>query len=135
MKVSQISFIKKQTGLFLDRYDVEEKLGEGSYGKVCRCINKVTQFERAVKFIKKKQIDDPKEIQRFQGEVNILEQMDHRNVVKLYEVYEDDTNFYLITDLLKGGELFDEIVKRQKFSELDAAEIMLQVFSAVNYLH
>lgn len=135
MKVSQISFIKKQTGQFLDRYEVKEKLGEGSYGKVCRCINKVTQFERAVKFIKKKQIDDPKEIQRFQGEVNILEQMDHRNVVKLYEVYEDDINFYLITDLLKGGELFDEIVKRQKFSELDAAEIMLQVFSAVNYLH
>jgi len=61
--------------------------------------------------------------------------MDHQNVVKLYEVYEDDVHFYLITDLLKGGELFDEIVKRSRFSEKDAAEIMLQVFSAINYLH
>jgi serine/threonine protein kinase len=50
--------------------------------------------------------------------------MDHQNIVKLYEVYEDEINFYLIMDLLKGGELFDEIVKRSKFSENDAAEIM-----------
>lgn len=61
--------------------------------------------------------------------------MDHQSIVKLYEVYEDEVNFYLIMDLLKGGELFDEIVKRSKFSENDAAEIMLQVFSGVNYLH
>ena len=88
-----------------------------------------------MKFIQKKSIDAPREVQRFQGEVNILEQMDHQNIVKLYEVYEDSVNFYLITDLLKGGELFDEIVKRQKFTEKDAAEIMLQVFSAINYLH
>jgi len=53
-KVSQISFIKKQNGKFDDLYEVQEKLGEGSYGKVCRCINKITGFERAVKFIKKK---------------------------------------------------------------------------------
>ena len=92
-------------------------------------------MERAVKIIKKKNIDDPKEVQRFQDEVNILEQMDHQNIVKLYEVYEDNVHFYLIMDLLKGGELFDEIVKRQKFSEKDAAEIMVQVFSAINYLH
>jgi len=102
---------------------------------VCRCINKISKFERAVKFIKKKSIDDPKEVQRFQGEVNILEQMDHQNIVKLYEVYEDNDHFYLIMDLLKGGELFDEIVKRQKFSEKDAALVMLQVLSAMNYLH
>jgi len=53
----------------------------------------------------------------------------------LYEVYEDEVHFYLIMDLLKGGELFDEIVKRSKFEEEDAAEIMLQVLSAMNYLH
>jgi serine/threonine protein kinase len=47
--------------------------------------------------------------------------MDHQNIVKLYEVFEDDVNFYLIMDLLRGGELFDEIVKRQKFGEEDAA--------------
>ena len=53
-KVSQISFVKKQNGLFFDNYEVKEQLGQGSFGKVCRCINKVSRFERAVKFIKKK---------------------------------------------------------------------------------
>ena len=133
--VSQICFVKKQSGKFTDNYEIKEQLGEGSYGKVCRCVSKISKLERAAKFIKKKSIDDPKGVQRFQGEVNILEQMDHQNIVKLYEVYEDDVNFYLIMDLLKGGELFDEIVKRSKFSENDAAEIMFQVFSSVNYLH
>lgn len=134
-KVNQISFIKKQLNSITDSYEIKEKLGEGSYGKVCRCINKISGFERAVKFIKKKDMDDPKDIQRFQGEVNVLEQMDHQNIVKLYEVYEDDVNFYLIMDLLKGGELFDEIVKRSKYSEQDAVQIMHSLLSAVNYLH
>ena len=61
--------------------------------------------------------------------------MDHQNIVKLYEVYEDSDHFYLIMDLLKGGELFDDIVKRQKFNEADARHVMLQVLSAINYLH
>lgn len=61
--------------------------------------------------------------------------MDHQNIVKLYEVYEDDESFYLVMDLLKGGELFDEIVKRAKFNEKDAAEVMIQILSAINYIH
>ena len=64
-----------------------------------------------------------------------MEVMDHDNIVKLYEVYECDVNFYLIMDLLKGGELFDEIVKRSRFNEHDAIDVMIQVFSSVNYLH
>ena len=50
-------------------------------------------------------------------------------------MYEDDVHFFLIMDLLKGGELFDEIVRRKKFTEKDAAEIMIQIFQSVNYLH
>jgi calcium-dependent protein kinase len=50
--------------------------------------------------------------------------MDHPNILKLYEVYQDDARFYVVTEFCKGGELFDEIVKRSYFSEKDAAEIM-----------
>ena len=61
--------------------------------------------------------------------------MDHPNILKLYEVYQDDARFYVVTELCEGGELFDEIIKRNHFSEKDAAEIMLQVLKAINYCH
>lgn len=61
--------------------------------------------------------------------------MDHQHIVKLYEVYDDADYFYLIMDLLQGGELFDEIVRRSKFEEREAGILMFQVFQAVNYLH
>jgi calcium-dependent protein kinase len=64
-----------------------------------------------------------------------MEQMDHQNIVKLYEVYEDDTNFYLIMDYLRGGELYNEIVRRSYFNEREGAIIMFQVFCAINYFH
>ena len=50
--------------------------------------------------------------------------MDHPNILKLFEVFQDESRYYVVTELCKGGELFDEIVKRQRFSEKDAAEIM-----------
>ena len=64
-KVSQINFIKKQKGNITNHYEIKNVLGEGSYGKVCRCVSKISNMERAVKYIKKKSIDDPKGIQRF----------------------------------------------------------------------
>ena len=61
--------------------------------------------------------------------------MDHFNIVKLYEVYEDDKNFYLIMDLIKGGELFELIVKRQRLSQIDSQNIVMQILMATNYMH
>ena len=73
-------------------------------------------------------------MQRFQGEVNILEAMDHQSIVKLYEVFESHDHFYLIMDLLPGGELFDEIVRRKGFSEADAASVIHQLLAGLCYL-
>ena len=50
--------------------------------------------------------------------------MDHPNILKLYEVFEDDARYYVVTEICSGGELFDEIIKRKRFTEKDAAEIM-----------
>ena len=61
--------------------------------------------------------------------------MDHPNVVKLFEAYQDKKRYYIITEMITGGELFDQITKRPYFSERDAAHIMKQVFSAIAYCH
>ena len=61
--------------------------------------------------------------------------MDHPNILKLNEVFQDDAKFYVVTELCLGGELFEQIVKRQSFSENDAAYIMEQILSSINYCH
>ena len=61
------------------------------------------------------------EMKSFQEEINVLKKLDHPNILKLYEIYEDSKRFYLITELCKGGELFDEIIETGKFTEKAAA--------------
>jgi len=60
----------------------------------------------------------------FKHEVTILKKLDHPNILKLYEVFEDDKRYYLVTELCKGGELFDEIVTKVQFTEKEAAAII-----------
>jgi calcium-dependent protein kinase len=64
-----------------------------------------------------------------------LRELDHPNILKMYEFFEDDKRYYIVTDICKGGELFDEILARGKFSEKDAAMLMKQVLSCINYCH
>lgn len=61
--------------------------------------------------------------------------MDHPNIVKIFEAYQDNKRYFIVTELLTGGELFDQIVKRPYYSERDAAIVMRQVFQAVAYCH
>lgn len=71
----------------------------------------------------------------FQDEINILSKLDHPNILKLYEVYDDEKRYYIVTELCKGGELFDEILKKGVFTEKEAANIIQQILLAVSYCH
>ena len=62
-------------------------------------------------------------MERFKQEIIILQKLDHPNVLKLYEYFEDDKNIYLVTELCRGGELFDKIIEEEFFSEREAARI------------
>src|SRR5689334_16993613 len=90
----------------------------GAYGKVQKCIHKITKEVRAVKIMDKKQMTDKEKV-RLKYEIDILKNLDHPNIVKLYEVFEDKTSIYLVTEICSGGELFDEIVARKQFGEKD----------------
>lgn len=67
---------------------------------------------------------DASEKERFFAEIEILKNLDHPNIVRLYEIFQDEKRFYLVTELCTGGELFEEITKRTSFSESDAANII-----------
>ena len=64
-----------------------------------------------------------KNMERFKQEITILQQLDHPNVLKLFEYFEDDKNVYLVTEICRGGELFDRIIENEFFSEKESAKI------------
>ena len=70
-----------------------------------------------------------------QKEINILKNLDHPNIIKVYEFFKTDKYIYIINELCTGGELFDKIVEVKFFSEVVACNIMRQLLSAVAYCH
>jgi calcium-dependent protein kinase len=84
--------------------------------------------------LRKSNMDEDEKKMLF-NEINILKNLDHPNIVKMYESFEDEKRYYIVTEICKGGELFDEIIARGKFTEKDAAVLMKQVLSCVNYCH
>ena len=102
---------------------------------------------RALKTIQKKDLPREDELKLF-SEMNLLRILDHPNIIKLIELFQDDKNYYLITEFefykfflfffpryCSGGELFERLKKLNQFSEDMAANIMKQILSAVSYLH
>lgn len=116
-------------------YKLVKKLGEGAFGKVDLVEHKVTGMIRAMKIIKKKNVlDDQTNEASVLNELNILKKIDHQNVVKIYEFYSDNKNFYLITEYCPGGDLY-EATKNENLSEFQVACIIYQVLLAINHIH
>ena len=72
---------------------------------------------------------------RLKYEIDILKNLVHPNIVRLYEVFEDKNSMFLVTELCDGQELFDEIISRQRFREIEAAIVTKQLLQAISYCH
>ena len=120
-----------------DNYKIINKLGKGSFGSVYIVKHKVTGEIRAMKIIKNTSIGDNDGVanKKFLKEIQVLRELEHPNIIKIFEYYIDNKYHYIITELLTGGELYEAILKFQKFNEKKAAYIMKQILSALNYLH
>ena len=117
------TIVGKTEGKIRDHYRIGKMLGQGAFGEVRLCLHKASQQQRAVKVLRKNLLD-PKEMEMLKNEIAILKDMDHPNIVNMYEYLEDEKRFYIVTEICKGGELFDEIINRAKFDEHDAAVVM-----------
>jgi len=127
-------FVGRQFGELDDHYKVGEIIGKGGYGKVYKCVHKETGDERAVKSIEKEQSNDSQNSSIY-DEIEYLKSFDHPNILRMYAFFEDDNFYYIVTDICEGGELFDEMYERGPFKESDAAELIHQILSCVNYCH
>ena len=106
LKNLALSLSKKHN--VMEDYDFDKELGSGAYGTVYLAHHKSSGSKRAIKVIRKNNVEDA---DAFQHEIKILMSMDHPNIIKLYDVYETDDFVYLITELCEGGELFFYITK------------------------
>jgi calcium-dependent protein kinase len=133
-RVTHQDFVKEKNWSITDDYTFESVIGKGGYGEVRKAVHKKSGFTRAVKVIAKTDTDKER-IEKIMNEVNILRSIDHANMMKIIEFYQDDTKLYIVSEYYDGGELFEKISHLKNFSEKQAAGIMQQILSAVNYLH
>lgn len=131
IKINKANFIAYKTGSITKDYNFGKNLGSGSFGTVRQAVHKQTGQTRAVKILKKNEQDEEKLFL----EVDILAKLSHPNIMQIYEFYDDQTNFYIISEFCPGGELFDTISEKGVFSESEAAHLMKQMLSAVCYSH
>ena len=119
-----------------ENYRIKKRLGKGSFGNVFKVEHKFTKEIRAMKIIKNPLSYNRNPLdKKLMKEISVLKELEHPNIIKIFEYYIDEHNLYIVTELVSGGELYDTIVKFQKFNEKKAAYIMFQILSALNYLH
>ncbi len=117
-----------------DDYVIGKELGRGRFSVVCECVHKQTGIHCAVKIIDKATIE-PEEKSLLRTEIAVLKLVDHPNIIRLEGLYESKNYIYIVMEMLKGGELFERIVGRPRFSELEAAKLMKPLMESVAYLH
>jgi len=108
-------------------------LGKGSFAEVRYGKERATGREVAIKVMNKKTVRQ--DLETVVREASIMQNCEHENIIRLYGFYESSNNVYIVTELAKGGELFDHIVKRRFYSEEDARALIKQLVSAVCYIH
>lgn len=117
-------------------YEFGKTLGAGTFGVVRKAKRLSTNEEVAVKIILKKALKGKGvEFQSLYDELSMLQQLSHPNIVQFKGWFESKDKFYIVTQLATGGELFDRILERGKFTEFDAIKIVVQMLSAIEYMH
>jgi len=117
-----------------DHYKFEDELGRGTFAIVQRAYHRQTGKSYAVKIINRDSLGSDDE-QSLQLEVEILNQLDHPNVVRLVEIFDEGEVIYLVMELMEGGELFDRIVEKESYSEKMAADTIKPIVDAIRYCH
>lgn len=131
--VKQSEELKHCSG-FNDNYDLGNLLGSGAFSDVVEGIHKHEQTEYAIKIIYKDNIENDNEIHE---EINILHSLNHEHIVNFISVYNDPDAYYIVTELLRGGELYERLESKEglAYIEKDARHVCKCILKAINYCH
>ncbi|XP_029685100.1 calcium/calmodulin-dependent protein kinase (CaM kinase) II beta 1 isoform X8 [Takifugu rubripes] len=122
------------TTRFTDEYQLYEELGKGAFSVVRRCVKLCTGQEYAAKIINTKKLS-ARDHQKLEREARICRLLKHPNIVRLHDSISEEGFHYLLFDLVTGGELFEDIVAREYYSEADASHCIQQILEAVLHCH
>eukprot|EP00929_Paragymnodinium_shiwhaense_P049376 TRINITY_DN2490_c0_g1_i1.p1 TRINITY_DN2490_c0_g1~~TRINITY_DN2490_c0_g1_i1.p1 ORF type:complete len:891 (-),score=205.68 TRINITY_DN2490_c0_g1_i1:137-2809(-) len=128
-------YIIDNPGKINDFYFVEkERIGEGSFARITKAWNRSTGAERACKSATK-DLFSQKKNDRIWYEIALMKMIDHPNIVRIFEHFEDMFCVYMIVELAKGGDLYDHLVNQGRLDEQEAAHVLFQIFRGVQYMH
>ena len=119
---------------FDGEYKRGKKLGEGAFSVVIEATKKGTDESFAVKVVTKSKLTKEDEI-ALKDEIQVLNTMKHRHIIRLYDVFEEKDFWYLVTEKMTGGELFDRIVSKSFYNEKEARDVCKILFEAIGYCH
>lgn len=134
IEISPEIFIKIQTDDISTFYKFEENVGEGAYGSVYRAVSLRDKEIRAIKVIRKEVMKSSSK-GLLLAELELLRKMDHPNIIKLFEIFESERAYYVVTEFCEGGSIIDLIRQRRCVKEEYIRIIILQLLSCLNYMH
>ena len=134
---SWISALKKASDIksIENEYDILQQIGVGRFSKVYRCKKKNGSNEEFAVKIMQKDSMDIKELELLRTEIAVMKLMTHPNVITLEEIYESKSKIHIVMELIRGGELFQHIVGRKRFSEMEAYKLIRPIADALKYIH
>ena len=119
----------------LEKYKFIKTIGEGTFGKVKLALHKLTEEQVAIKILEKKKIKNQKDYERIEKEIKYMKMLNHPNIVKIYEIIEDENNYYIVMEYVSGGELFNYIVKNKRLEENEASFFYSQIVHIIQEIH
>jgi len=119
---------------FSEVYKIGKELGSGAFSVVKEGTLKKTGDSYAIKIVTKAKLTAEDEA-ALKDEIQVLSELKHANIIRLYDVFEEKAYYYLVTEKMMGGELFDRIVQKSYYNEKEARDVCLILFQALEFCH
>ena len=116
------------------RYEIGNILGQGGYAVVREATSKIDGQIVALKVMNRENLDSNAE-KTIRSEVSLLQSLNHPNIVRGYDFFEEPSSFYFVLEKIDGGELFDRIVKKTHYNEKEARDLVRILLSGIKYCH